>query len=101
MSADGSAGASPEVSGCWSRAGVGCVTLVGGLWSGAMIGVMIGELVGFFLRVPDCQGLPVSCNWAAYAGVGALVGGISLPALALWRLRRRGDGGSNGTSNRG
>lgn len=97
-----SATPSPDVPGCWGRAGVGCVTFVGGAWSGAMIGVLIGEIVGFFLRVPDCQGLPVSCNWAAYAGIGAVVGGISLPALALWRIRRGGrDDGSQGTSNRG
>ena len=92
-----------EVPGCWSRAGVGCVTSFAGFWSGGMVGVMVGEIVGFFVRVPDCQGLPVSCNWAMHAGIGALIGAVTLPALALWRLRRasgRG-GGANGHSDRG
>ena len=89
-----------EVSGCWSRAGVGCVTAFAGFWSGGMVGVMVGELVGFFARVPDCQGIPVSCDWAMHAGIGALAGAVSLPALAMWRLRRSG-GGSTGQSDRG
>ncbi len=93
----------PEVPGCWSRAGVGCVTSFAGFWSGGMIGVMLGEIIGFFWRVPDCTGIPVSCNWAAYAAIGALIGAVSLPALAFWRLRRSAprDGGANGQSDRG
>ena len=88
-----------EPSGCWSRAGVGCVTFVAGGASGGMIGVMIGEIVGFFGRVPDCPGLPVSCTWATYMLWGVAVGAVSLPALALWRMGRRG--GRDGQSDRG
>ena len=93
----------PEVPGCWSRAGVGCVTAFAGFWSGGMIGVMVGEIIGFFGKVPNCQALPVSCNWAVFAFGGAVVGAVTLPALALWRLRRTGggDGSSNGHSDRG
>ena len=88
-----------EPSGCWSRAGVGCVTLVAGAASGGMIGVTIGEIVGFFSHVPDCPGLPVSCTWGTYMLWGVVVGAVTLPALALWRLGRSGR--RDGQSDRG
>jgi hypothetical protein len=72
--------------GCASRAGVGCFTLFAGAISGAMVGVLISYLVAFFTRAPKCTGIP-SCDWHVYAGYGALLGSLSLFALAMWRLR--------------
>ena len=59
-----------------------------GLWSGAMVAVLIGKFVEGFRGTPACEGLPI-CNWNVYAGVGAVIGAVSLPVLALARLRRR------------
>ena len=67
--------------------GVGCFTLFIGAASGAMVGVGIGKLMGFFTRCTPLSGLP-ACEWWVYAGYGAAIGACTLPVLALWRLRR-------------
>lgn len=67
--------------------GVGCFTFFIGAVSGAMIGVAIGKAAGYFTRCTPAAGLP-ACNWWVYAGWGALIGAITLPAFALWRLRK-------------
>jgi hypothetical protein len=68
--------------------GVGCFTSFIGLWSGAMVAVLIGKVVEGVRRAPTCEGLPL-CNWHLYAAAGAVIGAVSLPLLALSRLRRR------------
>ena len=67
--------------------GVGCFTFVIGGVSGAMVGVGLGKLAGFFMRCTPQAGLP-ACAWWVFAGYGAAIGAVSLPVLALWRLRR-------------
>ena len=67
--------------------GVGCFTFFIGAASGAMSGVFLGKAVGFFIRCEPIAGLP-ACDWNVFAGWGALIGALSLPTLALWRLRR-------------
>jgi hypothetical protein len=67
--------------------GVGCVTAVGGLFSGGMVGVLISKIVAFFTRAPSCPELP-TCDWYVYAAVGMAVGVVTLPLLTLMRLRR-------------
>jgi hypothetical protein len=67
--------------------GVGCLTTVAGGFSGAMVAVLIGKFIGFLQRCSPDVGLP-ACNWNIYAGVGALVGVVTLPTLVLWRLRQ-------------
>jgi hypothetical protein len=69
------------------RVGVGCFSLFVGLWSGGMIGVLVGKFIEGARRAPTCEGLPV-CNWYVYAGIGAAIGAVTLPVLVLWRLRR-------------
>jgi hypothetical protein len=68
--------------------GVGCFTAFIGLWSGAMVAVLIGKIVEGIRGAPTCEGLPM-CNWHVYAAAGAAVGALSLPVLVLNRLRRR------------
>ncbi len=69
------------------RIGVGCVTVVAGLFSGAMIGVMIAKIIGSIRRCNPGPELP-ACDWHVYAGIGMLIGVVTLPVLALNRLRR-------------
>ncbi len=61
---------------------------VAGFFSGAMVAVLIGR---FYSSATHCQydsELP-ACNWQSFAGWGGLIGLVTLPALVLWRLRRR------------
>jgi hypothetical protein len=67
--------------------GVGCLTTVAGFFSGGMIAVMVGKFVGSMQGCKPPEGLP-ACNWWVYAGIGAVVGALTLPVLALRRLSR-------------
>ena len=67
--------------------GVGCVTAVAGMFSGAMIGVFVAKMVGSFRGCKPPEELP-ACDWHVYAGIGMLIGILTLPVLALSRLRR-------------
>jgi hypothetical protein len=69
------------------KVGLGCFTTFVGFWSGGMIAVLVGKIIEGARKSPACTGLPL-CNWHIYAGIGAVVGAISLPALVLWRMRR-------------
>jgi hypothetical protein len=52
-----------------------------------MIAVLIAKIVGAIQGCPTGEhGAP--CNWGAYVLVGFVVGAVSLPILALRRLRR-------------
>lgn len=67
--------------------GVGCVTAVAGFFSGAMVGVFVAKVAGSFRGCKPPEGLP-ACDWHVYAGVGMLIGVLTLPVLALLRLRQ-------------
>jgi hypothetical protein len=67
--------------------GVGCVTTVAGFFSGGMIAVLVGKFVGSMQGCKPPEGLP-ACNWWVYAAIGAIVGALTLPVLALRRLSR-------------
>jgi hypothetical protein len=67
--------------------GVGCVTAVAGFFSGGMIAVFVAKVVGSVQGCQPAEGLP-ACNWWVYAGIGAVVGALTLPVLALRRLVR-------------
>jgi hypothetical protein len=67
--------------------GVGCVTTVAGFFSGGMIAVLVGKFVGSMQGCKPPEGLP-ACNWWVYAAVGAIIGAVTLPVLALRRLSR-------------
>ena len=68
--------------------GLGCFTAFIGLWSGAMVAVLIGAVVDDLRKAPRCEGLP-TCTWYYYAFIGALIGMVTLPLLVLTRLRWR------------
>jgi hypothetical protein len=68
--------------------GVGCMTTFAGFFSGGMVGVLIAKFVGSMGGCKPAEGLP-ACNWWVYAGVGAVLGALTLPVLALSRLNRR------------
>lgn len=72
-------------------AGVGCVTAVAGFFSGGMIGVFVAKVVGSFRGCKPEAGLP-ACDWHVYAGIGMLIGLVTLPLLAINRLRKSDDG---------
>ncbi|MBL0940194.1 MAG: hypothetical protein IBJ03_14970 [Gemmatimonadaceae bacterium] len=77
--------------------GVGCFTFFIGAVSGSMTGVGIGKLMGFFNRCTPEPGLP-ACEWWVFAGYGAAIGAVTLPIVALWRMRladRAADAASN------
>ena len=69
------------------RIGVGCVTAIAGFFSGGMIGVFVAKIVGIATRCDPGPELP-ACDWHVYAGIGMLIGVLTLPVLALNRLRR-------------
>ena len=71
----------------WPYIGVGCLTLVVGFFGGGMIAVLIGKIVGGFTGCRPEEGLPV-CFWWRYVLIGGLVGGIGLPSVAIFRMRR-------------
>jgi hypothetical protein len=71
--------------------GVGCFSTVAGFFSGGMVGVFVGKMVGSVQGCRPPEGLP-ACDWYVYAGIGALIGAVTLPVLALRRLTRNRSG---------
>jgi hypothetical protein len=67
------------------NAAVGCFMVPLGAVSGAMVAVLISKIVAYFAKAPACPDIP-TCDWYIYAGIGALLGAISLPTLVLRRL---------------
>jgi hypothetical protein len=68
--------------------GIGCMTTFAGFFSGGMVGVLVAKVVGIMQGCKPAEGLP-ACIWWVYAGVGAVLGALTLPVLALSRLNRR------------
>ncbi len=85
--AAGSESPADEAPGLAPRLAVGCLTFVAGVFSGGMVFVLIGKMVGSIAGCEPPPDLP-ACHWHLYAGAGMLLGGITLPILALRRLRR-------------
>ena len=68
------------------NAAIGCFMLPLGAFSGAMTAVLVSKIVAWATKascnVPDIP----TCDWHIYAGIGGLLGALSLPTLVLWRL---------------
>ena len=82
------AGATPADGSDGAYIGVGCFTAFVGFFSGGMIGVLVGED-----RRRGCAAAPPAraCRVQLVrvrGGRACCVGAVTLPVLALWRLRR-------------
>ncbi|MGK2934583.1 MAG: hypothetical protein ACSLFE_04985 [Gemmatimonadaceae bacterium] len=66
--------------------GVGCVTTIGGFFSGGMIAVLLAKVAGWARRCEPPSGLP-ACDWHIFMLAGAVIGMVTLPAGVIWRLR--------------
>ncbi|HKO16031.1 MAG TPA: hypothetical protein VJU87_07315 [Gemmatimonadaceae bacterium] len=84
MAAEGQGGA-PEGA---HYVGVGCLTFVIGFVAGGMIAVLIAKIVGAITGCAPINEEGAPCNWHIYWLVGAILGGIGVPAVSLTRLRR-------------
>ncbi len=75
---DGGAG-EEEPSGRRPFAVLGCLMTVAGFFSGAMVAVLVAKVRSAMIHcVPPDSELP-ACNWAQFAGVGGLLGALTLP----------------------
>jgi hypothetical protein len=67
---------------------------VPGFFGGGMIGALVAKMVGGFTGCVPPEGLP-ACDLGRYWMPGAVIGLVTLPAIVLWRLRRRADSSGN------
>ena len=58
-----------------------------GFFSMAMIGVLVARVYSWVDKCPYQEGIP-ACNWWVFAGIGGIIGAITLPVLVLRRLKR-------------
>lgn len=66
--------------------GVGCVTTIGGFFSGGMIAVLLAKIAGWARGCEPPGGIP-ACDWHVFMLAGAVIGMVTLPAGVIWRLR--------------
>ena len=66
---------------------LGCIMTVAGFFSMAMVGVLVARVYSWMSKCPYMEGLP-ACHWEVFAGVGGLIGAITLPVLVLRRMKR-------------
>ena len=67
------------------KVAIGCFTSWLGFVSGAMVAALLSKFTAFITRATSCPDIP-SCNWYVWAGIGGLVGAVTLPLLVLWKL---------------
>ena len=60
---------------------------VAGLATVGMIAVLVSMAVAFLTRAQKCPDIP-TCDWYVYWGVGAALGGVSLPMIVIWTISR-------------
>jgi hypothetical protein len=68
--------------------GIGCLTAVAGFAGGGMIAVLLAKIVGAVTHCAVDAETGAPCDWGTYWFLGALIGMVVVPAIALWRLRR-------------
>jgi len=64
------------------RVAIGCFTSWLGFVSGAMVAALLSKFTTFITKAAQCNGIP-SCNWYIWAGIGGLIGAVTLPLLVL------------------
>src|SRR4051812_41644881 len=94
---DGHADPAPDES-VWPYIGVGCFTMIVGLFGGGMIAMLIGKVVDGITGCRPPDGLPV-CMWWRYWWAGAVLGVVILPIIAVRRLRQGRKPSAQPTSN--
>jgi len=67
------------------KIGIGCFTAWLGLVSGAMVAALLSKFAAFVTKSTACPDIP-SCNWYVWAGVGGVIGAVTLPVLVLMKL---------------
>jgi hypothetical protein len=67
------------------KVAIGCFTSCLGFVSGAMVAALLSKFYAFVTKSAECGGIP-SCNWYIWAGIGGLVGAVTLPLMVLWVL---------------
>jgi hypothetical protein len=73
---------------------IGCFMTWLGFFSGAMVAALLSKLATFVTRAPECSELP-SCNWYVWAGVGGVIGAVTLPVLVIRAMGRPSKLGSD------
>jgi MFS family permease len=76
------------------NAAIGCLMFPIGAVSGAMIAVLVSKIVAEAVHAPSCPDIP-TCDWYVYAGIGALLGALTLPVLVIRRLLQRAPADTN------
>ena len=74
------------------RVASGCYTAWLGFVSGAMVAALLSKFATFLTKATECDGIP-SCNWYIWAGIGGLIGAVTLPLLVLRVLGKAGKSG--------
>jgi hypothetical protein len=80
----GGSDAAPGVS-MTRRIAIGCFTSWLGFVSGAMVAALLSKFTAFLTKATECGGIP-SCNWYIWAGIGGLIGAVTLPIMVLMVL---------------
>lgn len=73
------------------RVAIGCFTAWLGFVSGAMVAALLSKFYAFVTKSADCDGIP-ACNWYIWAGIGGLIGAVTLPLMVLWVLGKPAKG---------
>jgi hypothetical protein len=58
-----------------------------GFFSGAMVAVLVAKIRGGLIHCQPADAELPACNWQQFAGIGGILGAVSLPVLVFWRLR--------------
>ena len=78
-----------ETGSAWEYLGLGCITLVAGLFGGGMLGVLVAKIVGWAQHCSSDPNTGAPCSWGSYWFFGAVAGMLLFPTTVLL-LRRRG-----------
>ena len=57
-----------------------------GFFSGAMVAVLVAKVRGGLIHCQPVDAELPACDWQKFAGVGGVLGALTLPLLVLWRL---------------
>lgn len=70
----------------WRLLPLGCLMTLAGFFSGAMVAVLVAKVRGGLIHCQPVDAELPACDWQNFAGVGGVLGALTLPLLVLWRL---------------